>query len=384
MHEALIGLSVPEKIYATILETATGYVSQFHGNVPVFGNLYVKRSKKPFLEVKAFVGPKSIEFSPIQHVGIGIVGHVAVTGEGIIIPNTNDPPENLEYRPFIEGMNGGSEISIPLKVANEVNSVINLESPVPNLFGKRDLELLTTLANEISVGVKFAQLYEELYLKQQQKFHKHEHKYLRVVSHEITRSANDTFQELPIIEEAVKNDPLGVAALSRVRECVSQALSAEKRLLPFSTWPVFERIDLLEIITKVVDARRENTGRIRFETTNIQRPSFYVNGNETFMGFVFENLIRNSIDAMGGDGVISIIERPTGFPDKLTLFFSDTGKGVRPEVRSKIFEPMFSDDGSGHAKGLGLDYSLFAILSSACRGRLIWCRRHRVRAPHSY
>jgi signal transduction histidine kinase len=67
---------------------------------------------------------------------------------------------------------------------------------------------------------------------------------------------------------------------------------------------------------------------------------------------VINNLIKNSIEAMDGEGAIELV----GFTDKekITILVNDTGHGIKPEVIGRIFDPMFSTKSSG--LGLGLSY----------------------------
>ncbi|MCI8465637.1 MAG: HAMP domain-containing histidine kinase [Lachnospiraceae bacterium] len=70
---------------------------------------------------------------------------------------------------------------------------------------------------------------------------------------------------------------------------------------------------------------------------------------------VFNNLVNNAAEALGGSGTLSIKVTPTPGRRHLEISFCDTGKGVSPEYLPKLFEPYFSTKPSsdGHM-GLGL------------------------------
>jgi signal transduction histidine kinase len=67
-----------------------------------------------------------------------------------------------------------------------------------------------------------------------------------------------------------------------------------------------------------------------------------------------ENVVKNALDALAGrGGEISIYARAVG-EKWVILRIHDTGTGVDPEVRDKIFEPGVSSKTSGWGVGLAL------------------------------
>lgn len=67
---------------------------------------------------------------------------------------------------------------------------------------------------------------------------------------------------------------------------------------------------------------------------------------------VFCNLIKNSYDAMQGQGVMDILVKCEA--DYLELRFQDTGPGIPAEYGEMIFEPFFTTKKQGKGTGLGL------------------------------
>ena len=69
---------------------------------------------------------------------------------------------------------------------------------------------------------------------------------------------------------------------------------------------------------------------------------------------VWTNLIDNAVDAMEGNGTLTVRTR-ADLDDRLVVEIGDTGPGVPDEVRSRIFEPFFTTKPMGKGTGLGLD-----------------------------
>jgi signal transduction histidine kinase len=68
---------------------------------------------------------------------------------------------------------------------------------------------------------------------------------------------------------------------------------------------------------------------------------------------VWTNLIDNAIDAMGGDGTLTVRTRSEGA--RVTVEIGDTGPGIPAETRGRVFEPFFTTKDIGKGTGLGLD-----------------------------
>jgi|694.fasta_scaffold09011_16 nitrogen-specific signal transduction histidine kinase len=74
--------------------------------------------------------------------------------------------------------------------------------------------------------------------------------------------------------------------------------------------------------------------------------------NYTLMEWVVENLIRNAVDAMEGEGSINIsLNDENG---KITLDISDTGKGIPKREFKTVFRPGFTTKKRGWGLGLSL------------------------------
>lgn len=67
---------------------------------------------------------------------------------------------------------------------------------------------------------------------------------------------------------------------------------------------------------------------------------------------VFLNLVTNALDAMEKGGRLTLRARRDG--DRIRFEVEDTGTGIDPAVRPRIFEPLFTTKEPGRGTGLGL------------------------------
>ncbi len=84
-------------------------------------------------------------------------------------------------------------------------------------------------------------------------------------------------------------------------------------------------------------------------------------GHGSELNQVWTNLIDNAIDAMGGQGRLSL--RATGTGDGVEVEIGDNGPGVPLEVQEGIFQPFFTTKRMGAGTGLGLDIAYRIVVN---------------------
>ena len=105
--------------------------------------------------------------------------------------------------------------------------------------------------------------------------------------------------------------------------------------------------------------------RIRLVVTFPDDQTFLAPLNPTLYGWVVENLCKNAIDAMEGDGTITIVASQDA--RKIYIDISDTGRGMTPAVQKRIFDSGFTTKTRGWGLGLPLARR---IINQYHRGRL--------------
>ena len=80
---------------------------------------------------------------------------------------------------------------------------------------------------------------------------------------------------------------------------------------------------------------------------------------------VFNNLLKNAIEAMDGGGRLDITGSVAG--DYLEVRIADSGPGMNPEVKDRIFDPFFTTKGK---QGTGLGLAICKTIVEAHRGTI--------------
>ena len=88
-------------------------------------------------------------------------------------------------------------------------------------------------------------------------------------------------------------------------------------------------------------------------------PLVYVDENEILE--IFLNILQNGIEGMLDGGTLTVgtalrdhLKNESGVKEYLRIDFTDTGKGISPEHRDRIFERYFTTKQNGTGLGLSI------------------------------
>ena len=135
---------------------------------------------------------------------------------------------------------------------------------------------------------------------------------------------------------------------------ISELVAAMKDYSHLETGP-FERIDIHDGLdsTLVILKHKWKKGVNVVRDYDRDLPEVCAQGGE--LNQVWTNIIDNAIDAMDGQGTLTIRTRRDR--DCVLVEIGDTGAGIPPEVQRRIFDPFFTTKEVGQGTGLGLDIS---------------------------
>ncbi len=110
--------------------------------------------------------------------------------------------------------------------------------------------------------------------------------------------------------------------------------------------------NLNEVVGHVVDYIGRRTSNRVSITTHMPEQPLYANLSSQLFEWVIENLCKNAVDAMDGQGSITI----TTFeePQRIVVEVSDTGKGIAKSNFNDVFLPGFTTKQRGWGLGLSL------------------------------
>jgi signal transduction histidine kinase len=176
--------------------------------------------------------------------------------------------------------------------------------------------------------------------------------------------ATDT-EEDPPIESIVESMGEDVERLGRITN----------RFAKLGGPPGDERVQMDLLVGRVVDYMRkrapQRNAAVVFQETYDQVPA--IAGQAELLEWVVENLLKNALDALGGQpGRIDVGLRTTRDGRSVQLRVGDNGAGIAPADQRHIFDPGFSRKRRGW--GLGLPLARRLVLAHGGRLNLVQSR----------
>jgi signal transduction histidine kinase len=115
---------------------------------------------------------------------------------------------------------------------------------------------------------------------------------------------------------------------------------------------VLQPVDPAQFLREVAAPYRTSPpAGVRVEERHVDAPAILA--DPIILARAIVNLIENALQAMPEGGTLTIASHP-GDPGEVVLEVQDTGVGLTPEARARLFEPYFSTKSSGTGLGLAI------------------------------
>ena len=140
--------------------------------------------------------------------------------------------------------------------------------------------------------------------------------------------------------------------VEEIEKDVSRLNTIANRFSKIGSTPELKKENIVAIAKQAFDYLESRSSKqISFSFASVDN-EIYSNLNTELFGWVIENLIKNSIDAMLGKGELKLNIENTSKKVKITI--SDTGKGIPKKLFYQIFKPGFTTKKRGWGLGLSL------------------------------
>lgn len=143
--------------------------------------------------------------------------------------------------------------------------------------------------------------------------------------------------------------------LSNIAANVTRILELSRRLVGYSRVvnAPRARFQIDEVIEDALVSLRQERLCEQISIEHTPNPDVVMFGDRGQLQEVFFNIFQNAIQAMQGEGRLSISSRRID-SKRIEVVIEDTGPGIPPQLLTKIFEPFFTTKPTGQGTGLGL------------------------------
>ena len=116
--------------------------------------------------------------------------------------------------------------------------------------------------------------------------------------------------------------------------------------------PTLEDENIVQVVEEATNYLKSRLPEKVLIELHSETPSIIVPVSVVLLNWVIENICKNAVDAMKGEGLIKIEMEEDESHVKIQI--NDTGKGIEPELISSIFKPGVTSKKRGWGLGLSL------------------------------
>jgi len=338
-------------------ENFSYYHAQIYLLDPTTGNLKLKDSSGE-------LGAKLLEQGFYIPKGVGIVGHVAETAASF---GSNDVNEVVFFfkNPLLPETQ--SELAVPIKVNGAVVGVLDVHHKHPHRLAEGDLQLMTAVADQLSVAIEKANLYTSLQtaLDQEQTIRSQllqserlalVGRLLASVSHELNNPLQAIQNALFLLKDEERLSTQGKQDLNvilseaeRMASLIDRLRSAYRPVRIKDFQPV-ELNSLIEDVHTLIGPhmRQKEITFEFFPDTDLP----YISGIPDQIRQVVLNLFLNAIEVLNPGGCLIVHTFSLSGQTETLFTVKDTGPGIDPDILPVIFDPFITNKHAG--TGLGL------------------------------
>ena len=198
---------------------------------------------------------------------------------------------------------------------------------------------------------------------------KTELKFLSFLSHDLNNNLNNVTMSLLLLETDLKKAggfDQAEDSLERAQESIFDTVTGMRRMLQHARLrisgkgPTFSPVDLNATVTKILAQFSQQADAKGAKLTIDMRPGTVVESDGELLTLILQNLVGNGLKYINS-GAVRVGFSVGTDPEGGTLWVSDDGPGIAPEMIGQIFEAFRRGDDHGQ-EGLGLG---LAIVSQA-------------------
>jgi len=302
--------------------------------------------------------------------GQGLTGQSAQSGDPILVEDITQEARLSKVESGLQGRGFRSFACIPLRSKEKVLGVMDIASHDLRHFSPQDVEMLTSIGNQIGVAIHNARLYQDLdeayrdlRAAKAQLFQTAKLSAIGElaagIAHEIRNPLTTIIGDTQLLLADVRPGEPAYESLKAIERSGYRASKVIRNLLSFSRQEEYEFTDLdinesihaaLSLTTYQIERSRISVIEDLTEGLPLVRASAH------HIEEVWVNLLINARDAIPSKqtGEIRITSRLDGSGKAIQVQVSDNGCGIPQANLDRVFDPFFTTKDMDKGTGLGL------------------------------
>jgi signal transduction histidine kinase len=297
-----------------------------------------------------------------------VTGRVLLEGKILQIPDVlNDPEYGLSEVQRLGGYR--THLGVPLLREGKPIGVILLSRSTVRPFDDRQIELVTTFADQAVIAIENVRLFDEIQDKNRQLAEASQHKsqFVSSMSHELRTPLNAIIglTEMMVTNAARFGTEKAQEPLQRVNRAGTHLLGLINQVLDLSKIEAGklelnpQKVELVPLIDEVIGTARQLAEQNKNRLLNeVQEDLGTLTVDPMRLRQILLNLLSNSCKFTKEGEVALRGRRVSNSGHWIELSVSDTGIGMTPEQQAKLFEEFTQADATTAQRfggtGLGL------------------------------
>jgi signal transduction histidine kinase len=279
-----------------------------------------------------------------------------------------------------------AEAAFPMLVSDELVGVLDLQADTAGHFQESEIQIFATLAEQIAIAVRNAQLYraQEHLAQELERADLMKSQFLASMSHELRTPLNSiiNFTQLiamgvagQVTEEQTTMLNTSLSSSRHLLQLINDVLDISKIQAGKLNLYIEEDVNLNDEIQEVINMAEP---LLQKQNATLEQPIRFIQDIDNNLPLtacdrrrirqILLNLLSNAIK-FTEQGSITLSAKKKG--EEFIFAVMDTGPGIPNEMQARIFEPFVQvTEGSKHTQGTGLGLPISHSLVQAHGGDL--------------
>ena len=254
-------------------------------------------------------------------------------------------------------------LCLPLITQKGLIGILNIGPKLSDdIFTSEDINLLSTLAQQLAISMENALLQEERLKTQKQLLMADKLTSLGTMMAGMVHEIKNPIASIQSLTQVLPENTDDPDFLKNYGDLVPKQIDRIKKIteniLHYSKTPALKKakIDINKVIEETIDLFAHSTKKKNIELVPDLMPLPEIQADPEQLFQVFTNLTLNSIAAMPTGGSIWIRSRVKD--NKIQIEFRDSGLGIPEDHLKNVFDPFFTMKREGTGLGMWVSYQI--------------------------